>query len=234
MLRLLTFDLDGTLVDTAAEIAQAVHLTFDDFALARRSEDEIIGQIGRGTRELMLKLMARVLIAQPSLADRLEFDTVMTRFDQRYAETAGSRARPYPGCQAMLERLRQHGIGLACVTNKERRHAERVLQATGLAGYFTLLVGGDTLPVKKPDAGVLAHVLREYRVGPHEAAHVGDSSIDVQTARNAGVRAWAVPYGYNGGVPVADARPDRLFDHLATIADHVLRDDAETANKEAA
>ena len=109
-----------------------------------------------------------------------------------------------------------------------------MLQATGLAGYFTLLVGGDTLPVKKPDAGVLAHVLREYRVGPHEAAHVGDSSIDVQTARNAGVRAWAVPYGYNGGVPVADARPDRLFDDLAAIADHVLRDDAVPANKEAA
>ena len=99
MLRLLTFDLDGTLVDTAAEIAQAVHLAFDDFALARRSEDEIIGQIGRGTRELMLKLMARVLIAQPSLADRLEFDTVMTRFDLRYAETAGSRAGPIPAAR---------------------------------------------------------------------------------------------------------------------------------------
>jgi phosphoglycolate phosphatase len=234
MLRLITFDLDGTLADTAGEIAEAVHLTFDDFALARRSDDEIIGLIGRGTRELLLKLMARVLIAQPALADRLEFDTVMARFDQRYAETAGRRARPYPGCQAMLERLRQHGIGLACVTNKEQRHAERVLQALGLAGYFTLLVGGDTLPVKKPDAGVLAHVLRVYRVAPHEAAHVGDSFIDVQTARNAGVQAWAVPYGYNGGVPVADARPDRLFDDLAALTEHVLAGDAETAPAEAA
>ena len=234
MLRLLTFDLDGTLVDTAAEIAEAVHLTFDDFALARRTDDEIIGLVGKGTRELLLKLMARVLIAQPALADRLDFDTVMARFDQRYGETAGRSARPYPGCQAMLERLRRHGIGLACVTNKEQRHAERVLQATGLAGCFTLVVGGDTLPVKKPDAAVLQHVLREYRVGPHEAAHVGDSAIDGQAARNAGLRAWAVPWGYNGGVPVADARPDLLFDDLAAIADHVLAGDAEPAPAEAA
>ena len=135
----------------------------------------------------------------------------------------------------MLERLREHGIGLACVTNKEQRHAERVLQATGLAGYFALLVGGDTLPVKKPDAGVLAHVLPSAGGRPRGRARRG-SSIDVETARNAGVRAWAVPYGYNGGVPVADARPDRLFDHLRSpiAGPRAPRLTAETANKEAA
>ncbi len=221
MLRLISFDLDGTLVDTAGEIAEAVHLAFDDFAVARRPQAEITGLIGQGARALMLKLLARVLLDEPALIERFTADQMLERFEHHYAETAGRSSRPYPGCESMLERLREHGVQLVCVTNKEQRHAERVLRATGLAGYFPLLIGGDTLPVKKPDAGVIGHVLAHYGVPADQAAHVGDSSIDVDSARNAGVRAWVVPHGYNAGVPIAEAGPDRLFSDLPSIADEV-------------
>jgi len=113
------------------------------------------------------------------------------------------------------------GVQLACVTNKERLHAERVLAATGLAHWFPTLLAGDTLPYKKPDARVLGELLRRQGVTAPQAAHVGDSSIDIEAARNAAVAAWAVPHGYNGGRPIAEAQPDRLFADLGAVADFV-------------
>ena len=220
--RLVSFDLDGTLVDTAAEIAESVHLTLDDFALARRPQEEITNLIGKGTHELMSRLMQRLYAEQSGLQERLSFDTVFERFDHHYAATAGQFGKPYPGCEDALERLRSAGVILACVTNKEQRHAERVLAATGLAGWFPTLIGGDTLPFKKPDPRVISQLLERHGVQSSEAAHLGDSSIDVQTARNAGVAAWAVPYGYNAGVPIEQSSPDRLFDRLPAVADWAL------------
>ena len=114
------------------------------------------------------------------------------------------------------------GVRLVCVTNKESRHAERVLQATGLAGYFELIIGGDTLAVKKPDAGVLRHVATSLQCELERIVHVGDSYLDVEAARNAGVAAWAVSYGYNAGKPIAGAHPDQLFDNLLQVARDLL------------
>lgn len=211
---LVSFDLDGTLVDTAGEIAEAVHRTLDDFGLARRPPDEITRLIGHGTRSLMTRLLG-------TLRTELPFDAVHARFEHHYAETAGQSGRPYAGCEGALERLRRAGVRLACVTNKERLHAERVLAATGLANWFPTLLAGDTLPYKKPDARVLGELLRRQGVAAPQAAHVGDSSIDVEAARNAAVAAWAVPHGYNGGRPIAEAQPDRLFADLGAVADFV-------------
>jgi phosphoglycolate phosphatase len=220
--KLVTFDLDGTLVDTASEIAEAVHLTFDALGIPRRPQAEIVNLIGRGTRELMLKLFARMQ-QEGAAGDGSGpgIDTLLEAFEHHYTDTAGRFAQLYPGCEDTLQRLLDHGVKLVCVTNKEHRHAVRVLEATGIAGYFQLIVGGDTLPVKKPDAGVFAHVLGEVGETAAHTAHVGDSAIDVQAARNAGVRAWAVPWGYNAGVPVAESAPDRMFDRLSHIADCV-------------
>jgi phosphoglycolate phosphatase len=135
----------------------------------------------------------------------------------------GSQAVPYAGCIEALERLRGAGLKLACVTNKESVHARRVLEVTRIHSYFDLLVGGDTLPQKKPHASVLQHVASVFGTTTARIVHVGDSATDVAAARNAGVAAWAVPYGYNAGLPIAESRPDRLVDSLQTVADQVLR-----------
>ncbi len=217
----ISFDLDGTLVDTAGEIAAAANLALTEHGIAERPLAEITALIGAGTRELMRRLLARCVENQPLLAQRVPFDALMASFDAHYAQTTGTSAAPYAGCREALAQLKQAGVRLACTTNKELRHSERVLAVTGLDGYFDLVIGGDSLPEKKPHRSVLEHVMRTLQSIAARTAHVGDSSIDVQAARNAGVSAWVVPYGYNGGQPIESANPDRVFAGLLDVARHV-------------
>jgi phosphoglycolate phosphatase len=219
---LVSFDLDGTLVDTAAEIAEAANRALESNGIARRPVADIVMLIGAGTRELMLRLLRQCQQADPLGAGRVRPEPVLASMDLHYAQTTGTLARPYPGCHEALAALRAAGVRLACVTNKEERHARRVLQASRLDGSFDLLIGGDTLEQRKPHPGVLRHVVGVFSVEAARAAHVGDSSIDVAAARNAGLAAWAVPYGYNAGEPIELSQPDRVFDGLESVARHVL------------
>ena len=178
--------------------------------------------IGGGVHELMRRLVERIETERSAGSTPLPVGDVLERLDDHYAETACTTGKPYDDCIDSLQRLRVAGVRLVCLTNKEERFARRVLQQTRLDGYFDLLVGGDTLAHKKPHAAVIGHVLQRLGVRAEQFAHVGDSRTDVETARNAAVAAWAVPYGYNGGEPIAAAHPDRLFANLAEVVRHVI------------
>ena len=217
---LLSFDLDGTLVDTAAEIAEAANLALQDVGLAPRSLPEIEKLIGAGTRELM----RRLLRSAPGAGASVDLDAALARFAFHYGAVAGSSCRAYAGCAEALERLRGGGIRLACLTNKDEHYSRSVLEAVRIDGFFDVLLGGDTLAVRKPDPRVVEHLLRAMRGSAAGTAHVGDSATDVQTARNGGIAAWVVPYGYNGGEPIESARPDRIFTSLGAVADFVVGD----------
>jgi phosphoglycolate phosphatase len=122
-----------------------------------------------------------------------------------------------------LAELQRTGIARAILTNKESRFTERVLQAHGLAECFDLVVSGDSLPTKKPDPSGLFHCIDSLGAAVGSCLFVGDSEIDVATAKAAGVVCWAVPYGYNHGQPIALANPDRLVDDIRPVPQYFLR-----------
>lgn len=214
--RLVSLDLDGTLIDTAAEIAAAANRALAEHGLPCRPPADIGLLIGRGSHALM-----RALLAQDTRTAPHDVAALLRSYEQHIAELTGTASQPYPGAAAALALLRSHGVRLACVTNKELQQARRVLRAHRLEAAFELVVGGDSLPEQKPHASVLRTVADTLGVPREAVAHVGDSAVDVQAARNAGVAAWAVPYGYNAGEPIAAALPDRIFDTLLQMAHHV-------------
>ncbi|MFM2066973.1 MAG: hypothetical protein RLZZ584_1882 [Pseudomonadota bacterium] len=229
-----SFDLDGTLVDTAGEIVEAVNAALVEAGITPRPAEEIILLIGNGLRALMMNLLARLMLEQPALAERVRVEPLLLRVEAIYAGLAGRSAQPYPGALQALADLRAAGIRTACVTNKDGAFTRRLLDATGLAPYLDVVLAGDSLPHRKPDSSVLRTAARQLGVASDRLAHVGDSRTDLDAARNAGVADWAVPYGYNGGRPVALDGPSRLFADLAEVADHVLAQQASPAGRRAA
>lgn len=226
MIHAITFDLDGTLVDTAREIAEAANRTLRDLGLPVRPVADVTQLIGHGTRELMLGLLKQAAASdEPDVRHRvgqLQEPDVMHCFERHYGDTTGTDSQLYPQVRESLDQLRAAGVRLACVTNKESRFAHRVLEVTGLAAFFPIVIGGDSLPQKKPHPSVIQYCLEALNVSQFNAAHVGDSHIDVSTAKRAGVAAWALPYGYNGGQPIHLAHPDQVFENLAEVARHVM------------
>jgi phosphoglycolate phosphatase len=225
---LVLFDLDGTLVETAPEICDAVNDTLRDLKLPEVELGRVCDWIGHGTGELLLRALAH---AGNTGADTVRASSGFTdakhRFDRHYQQRCGTRSRLYPHVREALLALRSGGVKLAVVTNKEGRYTRTVLEALQLSPLFDRVISGDSFPAKKPDpAGVLS-CLEQFQVAASRTLFVGDSSIDVATARAAGVTVWALPYGYNMGKPIQDCGPDRViqdFSALMSITAGVQKD----------
>jgi len=209
---LVMFDLDGTLIETAPEICDAVNDTLKHFGLAQVAQDQVDRWIGHGTRELLVQALAqvrRLTVEEVRRCDDLPL--IAAEFDRHYQRRCGTRSHLYPHVREVLESLRAQGIYLAVVTNKEARYTRTVLAAHALEPLFDRVVSGDTLPTKKPDPAGIHSCLSQFQVGAARALFVGDSSIDVASARNAGVPVWALPYGYNMGQAIEACGPDRVI-----------------------
>jgi phosphoglycolate phosphatase len=219
MFDLVLFDLDGTLVDTAPEIADAVNALLASERLPRVDEGLVRDWIGHGTRELLraaLDESVRCAGLAPDRAPALE--ALLPAYARHYLAHCGRRSRVFDDVEATLDALRHASVRTAVVTNKEELYAYAVLDAHRLRDYLDLVICGDTLAAKKPDALPVTHCLQRFRVARERCLLVGDSEIDVATARAAGIRVWAVPYGYNRGRPIAAAGADRIIDSVAEVA----------------
>ncbi len=219
MFDLVIFDLDGTLVDTAPEIADAVNALLAEQRFSPVPPAQVRAWIGLGTRELLGFALAHVLHLPPADARiGAELDRYMPDFERHYLAACGTRSRTYHDVEHTLDALRAQGVRLALATNKEERFTFALLDRHRLRDYLDLVVCGDTLAAKKPDAMPIAHCMRRLGIDAAHTLMVGDSEIDIATARAAGVAVWAVPYGYNHGRPIVDARPDRVIPTIDDVA----------------
>ncbi len=215
---LVLFDLDGTLIETAPEIFDAVNDTLRDLHLPEVELGRVRDWIGHGTRELLVQALAHV---GNSSADAVraapDFAVAKDRFDGHYRQRCGTRSHLYPHVREVLIALRLAGVKLAVVTNKEQRYTRTVLDAHQMAPLVDRVVSGDSFPVKKPDPVGVLSCMEQFGVTAPRALFVGDSSIDVATARAAGVTVWALPYGYNMGKPIQDCGPDRVIEDFSAL-----------------
>lgn len=212
------FDLDGTLVETAPEIADAVNDTLRYFGWAEVTQTQVNDWIGHGTKELLIQAMAWVSHTEvQAVRQGQDLRDALPIFDRHYQTRCGTRSSLYPHVRETLQSLRERGCKLAVVTNKEGRYTDTVLRVHQLDALFDIVVSGDTFPVKKPNPLSVVDCLTRWGLQASEALFVGDSQIDAATARNAGVAVWLLPYGYNMGEPVQDCQPDRVIDDLSAL-----------------
>ena len=204
-----TFDLDGTLLDTVADLAEACQRMLAELGEPTRSEAEVHSFVGKGMAVLVERCLNRGV---PPDAARLA--EAIASFRRHYHEVNGRRAKLYPGVLEGLAAFRAAGLRMAVVTNKPEEFTFPLLERTGLAGYFDAVVGGDTTPEKKPHPAPVLHACTLLGVAPGGNLHIGDSANDVASARAAGCAAWCVPYGYNEGEPVDSANCDALVSDL--------------------
>lgn len=206
---LAVFDLDGTIADTAPDLLGALNdvLRAEGLAPATR---EIVGRgFGHGARPILRAGLA----AAGAEADDARIEALVDRFIAAYGARVAVDSRLYPGLVAALDRLEGTGVRLAVCTNKRQALAEPLLSAFGLASRFAAIVGGDALPVKKPDPRHLAAAIARAGGTPARAVMIGDSDADVAAARALGVKVIAVSFGYSD-VPVHDLGADAVIDHF--------------------
>jgi phosphoglycolate phosphatase len=217
---LILFDLDGTLIETAPEIADAVNDTLKQFKLPAVTQQQVNDWIGHGTRSLLIQALAevgRTTVQAVQAADN--FPTIEAAFGVHYERRCGTRSHLYPHVRETLQALRAEGIKLVVMTNKEGRYTQVVLDAHQMSPLFDRVISGDTLPVKKPNPAGIVDCLERFGASRERTLFVGDSSIDVATARNAQVTVWALPYGYNMGEPIEHCQPDRVIADFSALTE---------------
>ncbi len=210
--RMVLIDLDGTLIDTAPDLAGAANHVLQSMGRQPAPMPVIRGFIGNGVRELMRRALA--IEAEPSEA---ELDAAMPIFSAYYGAHLTEQSVVYPGVESALEELRAQGRKLVCITNKAGQFTEPLLERLGLRDYFALVLSGDSLPRKKPDPLPLTHAAKHFELSPEEGVLVGDSINDTQAARAAGMPVVCVSYGYRGDMPLADLAADAVIDTLREL-----------------
>ena len=211
---LLIFDLDGTLIDSKLDLAHAVNATMAHMNMAPLEHERVYSYVGNGAPVLIRRALGEQ-------ATVLEVEEALEFFLEYYRAHYLDHTALYPGVRESLDRLRDAGKRMAVLTNKPVGMSKAIINGLGVGAHFFQVYGGNSFDFKKPNPVGVTALLRETGLAAASALMIGDSSVDIQTARNAGIASAGVTYGFQPE-SLAQAAPDRLFDSMPDLASWVL------------
>lgn len=214
---LLIFDLDGTLIDSKQDLVNSVNATLAARGRLPLADDQVAAYVGNGAP----MLVKRALEAAGSIATEAELAESLQFFLDYYRAHMLDYTVLYPGVREALDRLRQAGVALAVLTNKPVKFSVSLVEGLGLENHFFRVYGGNSFEEKKPHPVGIQRLMEESRISPAGTIMVGDSAVDVLTARAANVRACGVSWGFQPHT-FAEVQPDFVIDDMRTLAEIVL------------
>lgn len=206
---LIVYDFDGTLVDTLFDIADAVNLSLNELGLRTLSRATIRKYVGKGVERLMAQSIDGTGYTDLPRAVEL--------FRRHYSENLMNHTRFYPSGREILDHFRDKKQAIC--SNKPEDFVRRILESLKSLDYFDAILGGDSVESKKPDPEGLLHLLDRFQCSPEMAVLVGDSPVDIETGKRAGVYTCIVNYGFGNPKEIASANPDCCIDHLSELKD---------------
>jgi phosphoglycolate phosphatase len=220
MTQTIIFDLDGTMIDTAPDLIAAANHALEAFGVAQASADLIRPAISGGARQ-MLTIGLEAAGANDRAAD---LDAMLSHFLDHYRSNIATQSRPFPGLVSALDNIADKGWRIGVCTNKREANARLLLHKLGLDGYFSAILGSDSVPERKPHPDHLIRTIAQAGGQRTRALMIGDSAADIDAARAAGVPSIAVRFGYSA-TPADRLGADRVighFDELAGAIDALL------------
>ncbi len=213
-MELLIFDLDGTLIDSQLDLAHAVNAMREHMGMAVLPHETIWSYVGNGAPVLVRKALG-------GTAPEEDVQRGLGYFLDYYWHHLLDNTVLYPGVREALDAFHARSIAMAVLTNKPIRFSEAIVDGLGLRQYFFRVYGGNSFEQKKPDPYGIQRLMEERNAAAHRTLMIGDSAIDIRTARNAGVQACGVTYGFQPETLVTEP-PDILLDNLAGLVPIVL------------
>jgi len=214
---LVVFDLDGTLVDTAPDLAATLNVILAREGLPPVDYEAARNMVGGGARVMLERGLAAAGCTLPATA----VDVLTRDFVEHYAAHIADSSAPFPGAEAALDTLAERGYRLAVCTNKLEWLSVRLLDALGLSKRFAAICGADTFGISKPDPEILHRTIARAGTAGAGAVMIGDSHTDIATARAAKIPVVAVDFGYTD-TPVATLGPDRIISRFADLPEAVF------------
>ena len=200
------FDLDGTLIDSYQALFLAFRHTYQNMGLTPLSSEEVSRVLGHGLASTFRDLLGEEHVPE-----------AMRLFRQKYEEVLRPYTHLLPGAREVLEALHGRGIRLAIATNKLGQFARELFEHFGLEKLFAVIVGDEDVSQNKPNPEMLLHAIEKMRLKKEEVIFVGDSPIDIQTGKNAGVRVFTVPTGVTQREDLEKAQPTLILDRLVDL-----------------
>lgn len=210
---LLIFDLDGTLIDSAKDLAISMNATRAHFNMSPLDAKLIHSYVGNGAPVLVRRALG------PEVSEEL-VENALRFFLKYYRAHALEHTQPYPGVREMIEQVAGDGHRLAVLTNKPVRISRDIIAALALDSHFGWVYGGDSFPQKKPDPIGIATLMADANTQTSRTWMIGDSAVDIQTARNAGVRGCGVTWGFQPE-GFLENPPDMLISEPGDLAPHL-------------